>query len=186
MIPSKPFPHSRSSSRNHITQRGPWCTAPPIHKNNPNLELKNIMLQFALEVKELGDGQLPLQIRPKEIRCQRRVKASFQGVPCCRTVSVAHAHAGLRSNDALDLKIRGSMLASNPPLGLILVKYQYKVLQAQPCHPLFLFWPEILFKRHKNSKIWLNLGFGFFQSSLKKEEYKLLKINFKTIHPACR
>lgn len=49
----------------------------------PNLKLQNIMLQFALEVEEVGNGQLPLQVRPKEVRCQRRVEASFQGVPRC-------------------------------------------------------------------------------------------------------
>ena len=98
------------------------------------------MLQFALEVEEVGDGQLPLQIRPEEVRCQRRVEASFQGVACCRPVSVAHAHAGLGTNDALDLKKRGKMLASKTPLGLILVKYQYEVLQAQPCHPVVFFF----------------------------------------------
>lgn len=104
VIPSEPFPHSCSSSRNHIMQHSPCCTALPICKNNPNLKLQNIVLQFALEVEEVGDGQLPLQICPKEVCCQCRVEASFQGVPRCRPVSVAHAHAGLGTNDALDLK----------------------------------------------------------------------------------
>lgn len=39
------------------------------------------MLQLALEFEEVGDGELPLQIRPKEVRRQRRVEAGLQGVP---------------------------------------------------------------------------------------------------------
>lgn len=138
VIPSEPFPHSCSSSKNlHHAAKSVLCCPPPCVKNNPNLKLQNIVLQFALEVEEVGDGQLPLQICSEEVCCQRRVEAGFQGVPRCRPVSVAHAHAGLGANDALDLKIRGRMLTSKPPLGLILVKHQYEVLQAQMCHPLF-------------------------------------------------
>lgn len=129
------------------------------------------MLQFALEVEEVGDGQLPLQIRPKEVRCERGVEASLQGVPRCRAVSVAHAHAGLGANDALDLKTRRRMSSAKTPLGLTLVKYQHKVLQAQMCHPL-LFFPKINLKRQDNLKAWLR----FFYSPLqRKKSVKYLK-----------
>lgn len=95
------------------------------------------MLEFALEVKEVGDGQLPLQIRPKEVRCQRRVEAGFQGVPRGSPVSVAHAHAGLGANDALDLEIKGRTLAPKTALRLRLFNYQHEVLQRQTRHSPF-------------------------------------------------
>lgn len=89
---------SESQQRLYHSALSPWA------KSNSNLQLQDIMLQFALEVKEVGDGQLPLQICPKEVCCQCRVEAGLQGVPSCGPVSVAHAHAGLGANDALNLK----------------------------------------------------------------------------------
>lgn len=83
------------------------------------------MLQLALEFQEVGDGELPLQIRPKEVGCQRRVEAGLQGVPSGRPVSVAHAHAGLGANDALDLKKnkREDVSTKFTWIGLLLTKY---------------------------------------------------------------
>lgn len=72
------------------------------------------MLQLALEVQEVGDGELSLQVSPEEVGGERGVEASFESVAGGGAVPVAHAHAGLGTDDALHLKITGRMAQSTP------------------------------------------------------------------------
>lgn len=97
----------------------------PVHRSKSNLQFEDVVLQLALEFQEVGDGELPLQIRPEEVGGQRRVEAGLQGVPSGRPVSVAHAHAGLGANDALDLKKikREDVSTKFTWIGLLLTKY---------------------------------------------------------------
>lgn len=65
------------------------------------------MLQFPLKLQEAANGEFALQVPSKEVRGERRAAAAcLQGVSCGGAVTVPHAHAGLGTNDALDLQTR--------------------------------------------------------------------------------
>lgn len=126
---------------------------PPLYKKTtPNLELQNVVLQLALEVQEVGDGQLAPQVSPEEVGGERRVEAGFEGVPGGGAVPVAHAHAGLGTDDALHLKTTGRMSQSKPHQPSTSMKYS-----TLRCVILLSFLPKTILKRHNNSEIWLNL-----------------------------
>lgn len=64
------------------------------------------MLQFPLKLQEAADGEFSLQVFSKEVGSESRAAAScLQGVSCGGAVTVSHAHAGLGTNDALDLRM---------------------------------------------------------------------------------
>lgn len=67
------------------------------------LEFQHIMLEFALKFQKIADSKLPLQIRTKKVGGECRAESSLERVASSRAVPVAHTHAGLRSNDALNL-----------------------------------------------------------------------------------
>lgn len=91
-------------SESKPSTKAKWLIPSSFSASDTNLKLQNVMLKFALELQEVRDGQLPLQISSKEVGGQRRVEASLQGVPCSWAVPVAHAHACLGANDALNLR----------------------------------------------------------------------------------
>lgn len=62
------------------------------------------MLQFPLKLQKAAYGEFALQVFTKEVGCESRAAAGcLQGVSCGGAVTMAHAHAGLGTNDALDL-----------------------------------------------------------------------------------
>lgn len=66
------------------------------------------MLQFPLKLQEATDGEFSLQVLSKEVGGESRAAAGcLQGVSCGGAVAVSHAHTGLGTNDALDLKMEG-------------------------------------------------------------------------------
>lgn len=124
---------------------------PLYKKNTPNLKLQNVMLQLPLEVQEVGDGQLSLQVSPEEVGGEGGVEAGFEGVPGGGAVPVAHAHAGLGTDDALHLKITGRMSQAKPCQSNAGMKYSML-----SCVILLSSPPKTILRRHNNSKIWLN------------------------------
>lgn len=98
------------------------------------------MLQLALEVQEVGDGELALEVSPEEVGGEGGVEAGFEGVAGGGAVPVPHAHAGLGTDDALHLESTGSSSHS-------------KSNQSSTSCVILLSFPP---KRH-NSKIGLNL-----------------------------
>lgn len=66
------------------------------------------MLQFPLKLQEAADGEFSLQVLSEEVGGESGAAAScLQGVSCGGTVAVPHAHTGLGTNDALDLRMEG-------------------------------------------------------------------------------
>lgn len=66
------------------------------------------MLQFPLKLQKAADGKFSLQVDSKEVGGESRAAAGcLQRVPCGRAVTMPHAHTGLGTNDALDLRIEG-------------------------------------------------------------------------------
>lgn len=64
------------------------------------------MLQLPLKLQKAANGELSLQVFSKEIGGESRAAAScLQGVSRGGTVSVSHAHTGLGTNYALDLRM---------------------------------------------------------------------------------
>lgn len=65
------------------------------------------MLQFPLKLQETANGEFALQIPSKEVCGESRAAATcLQGISCGRAIAVSHTHAGLGTNDALDLHIQ--------------------------------------------------------------------------------
>lgn len=63
------------------------------------------MLQLPLELQKAANGEFSLQVFSKEVRGESRAAAGgLQGVSCGGPVSVSHAHTGLGTNYALDLR----------------------------------------------------------------------------------
>ena len=64
------------------------------------------MLQFPLKLQKAANGEFSLQVFTKEVGGESRAAAGrLQCVSCCGAVAVSHAHTGLGTNDALDLKM---------------------------------------------------------------------------------
>lgn len=108
------------------------------------------MLQLALEVQEVGDGELSLQVSPEEVGGEGGVEAGFERVAGGGAVPMPHAHAGLGTDDALHLQITASMSQSKPCHSSATMK-----CSAFTCVIFFSFPPKIL-RRHNKSKISLN------------------------------
>lgn len=71
------------------------------------------MLQLPLELQKAANGEFSLQIFSKEVRGESGAAAGcLQGVSCGGPVSVSHAHAGLGTNYALDLRIVGGLVST--------------------------------------------------------------------------
>lgn len=65
------------------------------------------MLQFPLKLQEAANGEFSFQVLIKEVCGEGRAAAGcLQGVSCGGAVAMSHAHAGLRANDALDLRMK--------------------------------------------------------------------------------
>lgn len=65
------------------------------------------MLQFPLKLQKAANSEFSLQVLSKEISGESRAAAGrLQSVSCGGAVTVPHAHAGLGSNDALDLNTK--------------------------------------------------------------------------------
>lgn len=121
---------------------------PPLYKKTtPNLKLQNVVLQLALEVQEVGDGQLSLQVSPEEVGGEGGVEAGFEGVPGGGAVPVAHAHAGLGTDDALHLKTTGRMSQAKPYQSSTSTKHS-----TLSCVIFLSFPPKTILRRHNNSK----------------------------------
>lgn len=64
------------------------------------------MLQFPLKFQKAADGEFSLQVFSKEVGGESRAAAScLQGVTCGGAITMPHAHAGLRTNNTLDLRM---------------------------------------------------------------------------------
>lgn len=64
------------------------------------------MLQVPLKLQETANGEFSLQVFSKKVGGESRAAAPcLQGVSCGRPVAVSHPHAGLGTNDALDLRM---------------------------------------------------------------------------------
>lgn len=73
------------------------------------------MLQLALELQEVADGQLALEVGAEEVGGEGRAAAArLERVARGGAVAVAHAHAGLGADDALDLQGGRSGKTHNP------------------------------------------------------------------------
>lgn len=72
-----------------------------------HLQLEHVVLQFPLKLQKAPDGQFAFQVFSKEVGGECWAAASrLQSVSCGGPVPVSHAHAGLGTNDALNLQGR--------------------------------------------------------------------------------
>lgn len=68
------------------------------------------MLQLSLKLQEAADGEFSLQVFSKEVCGESGAAAGgLQRVSGGGAVAVPHAHAGLGSNDALDLQRKDAL-----------------------------------------------------------------------------
>lgn len=72
------------------------------------------MLQFPLKLQKAADCEFPLPVLSEEVCGESRAAAGcLQGVSCGGAVTVSHSHAGLRTNNALDLRMKSKANKGN-------------------------------------------------------------------------
>lgn len=85
------------------------------------------MLQFPLELQKVADGEFSLQVFSKKVCGESRAAAGrLQGVSCGRAVAVSHAHTGLGTYDALDLRIEGGLMSTRT-IRLLTISLYYSI-----------------------------------------------------------